>query len=767
MVYELSCLKSTERLDLKPLKCSEVELKCSYGAAKRMLHGIACQLIERGEICTYELYPIAKEVVKAEIYADNPNSILEKIPEHMIQEKPMPLGESIPSYSGTENFLDALISVVLKKAGFRPVKGVYVSAKEDIAVKKRTILDHDGHLILFLDYLRPSPSIAGRIREQLGIKEFRKLREDNELKERAYELSHDEYIKKTVFTWLRGLYIQGEVVNIEDCFVSEKKIKGKPLHEYWRERGVEVDENEYPVFIIKTSKGEYCYPPSVLRLAGRGKVDPFHTRFKEISKLLENVKEEIESLMDKLGYKNVKFEVFKVKDGDAYLKPNFYFREDIKIIKDIAKMTVQLTYKKDGKDISSPHSPLFAFDREKCHPYAGKQELNLMLIYPSDPNLKDFVETNFVEMLKNKFNELNLGSIKGVKKISYTYDPKNPAKSLNSLEKTIKEHAKQCSEKDFLMTIIIPSKEREEFYTSAKREASGMGYHTQLVETNTIERIRREKDSGLLANICAGIYAEFLIQRKISEGNPTGPLTWVLDSPADGRGETMYVGLDISRKEATEGAAFIMFDPYGKLMDARILTLTSETITEKNYYEVFRKMVEKARENSMKRIVILRDGPPRTKDELDGCLRSFKNVKKELELKPSEELKLEYISVIKSVPTRVFKVDDRSVQKPLQGTHFYLYKLRHLDRLAHEILVISSKPRGEGCAKPVILRVYELDEKKLREEDVIKIAEEYLSLTRLNFWNLETGASRLALPVKMAHILSYMGASGIHVRGGH
>jgi hypothetical protein len=223
-------------LDLKPLKCSEVELKCSYGAAKRMLHGIACQLIGRGEICTYELYPIAKEVVKAKIYANNPNSILERIPEHMIQEKPKPLGESTPSYSGTENFLDALISVVLKKAGFRPVKGVYVSAKEDIAIKKRTILDHDGHLILFLDYLRPSPSIAGRVREQLGIKEFRKLREDNELKERAYELSH-EYIKKTVFTWLRGSYIQGEVVNIEDCFVSEKKIKGKPLHEYWRERG--------------------------------------------------------------------------------------------------------------------------------------------------------------------------------------------------------------------------------------------------------------------------------------------------------------------------------------------------------------------------------------------------------------------------------------------------------------------------------------------------------------------------------------------------
>lgn len=171
----------------------------------------------------------------------------------------------------------------------------------------------------------------------------------------------------------------------------------------------------------------------------------------------------------------------------------------------------------------------------------------------------------------------------------------------------------------------------------------------------------------------------------------------------------------------------------------------------------------------MERIVILRDGPPRTEDELDGCLRSFNRVTKDLGYKPL----LEYISVIKSVPARMFGVDGQGAQSlqvhnPLQGAHHYLYKLRHLNRSAHEVLIISSRPKDEKrCTKPVVLRVYELDGRELREEDVIKIAEEYLSLTRLNFWNLETGASRLALPVKMAHILSYMKASGIPVRGGH
>ena len=45
-------------------------------------------------------------------------------------------------------------------------------------------------------------------------------------------------------------------------------------------------------------------------------------------------------------------------------------------------------------------------------------------------------------------------------------------------------------------------------------------------------------------------------------------------------------------------------------------------------------------------------------------------------------------------------------------------------------------------------------QKEYDVSEVKRIAEEYLALTRLDFWNLRTGASRLALPVKMADILS-------------
>ncbi len=83
---------------------------------------------------------------------------------------------------------------------------------------------------------------------------------------------------------------------------------------------------------------------------------------------------------------------------------------------------------------------------------------------------------------------------------------------------------------------------------------------------------------------------------------------------------------------------------------------------------------------------------------------------------------------------------------------------------------MSSRPRArrrgeEVCTRPVILRIYEL-EGELSRDHAGRVAEEYLSLTRLNSWNLETGAHKLALPVRMADILARMTASGIPVRGG-
>ena len=750
MGYKLSCIRSTRRIDLGPARCLEADLKGDYGAIRKRLHEIACHLIKEGRMGTYELHLIAKGVAKARIYfSDDADEkyIWDKI-SNIAQSQPRH-AEGRPDHTGMENFLDAVVSVALDRAGFRNTRRGYI--KGNIEVRKRTILDCEERLILFLDYVKLSLSIANSILRKLNINEFRKLREDEGLRKRALELAR-EYVGKAVFTWIRGSGTWGRVVNIRDCFVGDEKINGRSLSEIWRKKetitGIKVDEDEYPVFIVNIGGKEYLYPPSVLRPPARV-ADPPEQRLKIIEDLMKNIKRKIESLLAKMGYEDIKFEPVEVKD--VSLKPTFYYSKDIdKIDK---KDVVKLTYKeKDGRDISSPQSPLFAFSKG-LRPYAGEISLNLVLIYPDYLNVKSFRES-----LIEKFNELNLGSIKDVKEITYSYSSENLTKSRNELREAIAKFCEQYPKTDSFMVVVIP--EDEDFYRLAKTEASLRGYHTQLIKISNLEKIKGRNDPKL-ANICGGIYVEFLLQRRTSEGKPAGPLTWKLSHPADGSGKSMYIGLDVSRKRGIAGAAFILFDPYGELVDARIVELMSETITGKEYQDIFDEVVKIAKERSIKRIVILRDGPPRTEDELKDCLETFGEIAGDLGYKPS----LEYISVIKSAPVRIFEVDS-SIQNPIQGTYCYLHKLRHFNLQAHEVLVVSTKPKESNkCTKPVLLRIYEV-ERELNEEDARKIAEEYLSLTRLNFWNLETGTSRLALPIKMADTLSYMRASGIPVRHG-
>jgi len=74
----------------------------------------------------------------------------------------------------------------------------------------------------------------------------------------------------------------------------------------------------------------------------------------------------------------------------------------------------------------------------------------------------------------------------------------------------------------------------------------------------------------------------------------------------------MYLGLNISTKNGVPGVTFMPLDPYGKLIDARITQLKSEALRYQNYYDVLRYIISKAREQGLKRMVILRDGIPRT-----------------------------------------------------------------------------------------------------------------------------------------------------------
>lgn len=806
----LNGIRTVKPINIGLLKCFEALLKCDYSACKRHLHGTFIDILLGGELATYELIEKTKEKCLVRIYAKN-DGIIKKVRDKLaeILDKDFTsIGEKHPSYLATEVFFDLLVDVAFKKSSFKYIKGkgkVLDPSDNRKYVRKRTIIevkrDNSGNEkyygILFIDYgMISRSSLTEKLLEELEIDDFIALKENGKLRDKSIELA-SSYIGKSVLTIVKRRggyeYVYGEITGIEPVFSYEKKLpNGQTIYDIWIKRFKEDEEVklfaetepskwEFPLFKVRVKgyREELTYPPSMLRLFEAVERPEPTTRWDDIRRIMRIAEDSMKKIYRDLTGKQLEFRYIKyaIDSEHVGIKPNFYTGSDTE--KPFREYTVRLKYKDiKGKEKRSLASPVYVFSKGGM-PYAGRQELKLLMVYPSIIN--DVELRKFTDLLLSLFEELNFGSIKSYKYYSYDYAPMNLSESLTSLEETLQKALPSHTSLEHLPLIVIP--DNEAFYKLSKEVASNNGFHSQLVRLETFNRVieyiskienrstpqeirKRVEEAlrSLIINVCGGIYAEFLIQKSVAKGKISGPLTWILANPADKSGQSMYVGLDVSTKRGVTGAAFILLDPYGQLIDARIIQLKSEVLRYQDYYDILRYMVSKAREQKLKRIVILRDGVPRTPLELEDCSKAYDKVTKELEY----GVALDYVAVIKNTNVRVFASNKGTKANPIQGTYIYLYKLKHLGYDAHEILVVASKPEESeeetgGTARPVILRIYELG-KAYSMIEAKKIAEEYLALTRLNYWNLRTGASRLALPVKMADILSYMLSMGIPIR---
>lgn len=794
-------IRSLNPVDLGIFSCFKVSLKDTYGNVSGILHRTLMDLFRDWKLATYDLIEWSESKCSARIYVKEPgliNFVKDKFI-NILDSEPAYLEDRVSSYLGIENFFDALIDTAFARSGFSKVgRGGYLDPSDPgIYVRKRTIVEvaydpsHNEryHAILFIDYSQSSRStIADKLMEGLEIDDFKELKDKSELKEKVIELA-SSYIGRPVLTLVkRGSeyrHVYGEIVGMKQVFSCEEQLQNKAggsitLYQLWAERfndepvrqfvGSRPSELEFPIFKIRLegSQEPLSYPPSMLRVFEASERPDPSTRWDNIRSIINRIEGEIKQIYKKITGNTIEFRYIKKYFGskDTGIKLNFYTEAE----RELKKNAVSLVYlSKDGREKQSSASPIFMFSKEYV-PYAGKQELELPTIYPS---ILDEKSVNlFVEYVVRLFKRFNFGEITSFSLHKYTYNPANLSLSLNSLEKTLYEALSRSDRLKSLPLIIIP--DNDEFYKSSKTTASTRGFHSQIVRLENFEKAvksssyLREAIESLIANICSGIYTEFLIQKKISEGEVAGPLTWILAKPADGEGKSMYVGLDISTKRGISGAAFIMLDPRGKLIDVKILQLKSETLQYQGYYDILRHMISEAEKQGLRRVVILRDGNPRSQNELYDCTEAFKRVTQDL----GYEVSLDYVAVIKRANVRAFREETGDVKvNPVQGTYAYLYQMVDLGYRAHEILVVSSRPEsGEeedkgGTTRPIILRAYEL-QKEYNLESMKGIAEEYLALTRLNFWNLRTGASKLALPIKMADILSYMLSLGIPIRAG-
>ena len=137
------------------------------------------------------------------------------------------------------------------------------------------------------------------------------------------------------------------------------------------------------------------------------------------------------------------------------------------------------------------------------------------------------------------------------------------------------------------------------YYEDVKREASRLGKHSQIILWNNFVDMNEET----AATLACDIYVEALIQENVDRLEELDGLVWRLANPADGEGETVYVGFDYSRDREgrISGAFALLCDSYGRLISVRHAPLTSDYVTEEAARDIFVYALEKAASTRRKR----------------------------------------------------------------------------------------------------------------------------------------------------------------------
>ena len=436
---------------------------------------------------------------------------------------------------------------------------------------------------------------------------------------------------------------------------------------------------------------------------------------------------------------------------------------------------------------------------EKDEPLARPQS-SILLCYVApiisweerwkDENLVREIIRELHRLIKDKFESLHLGSL-CEKPIMVFYRALGDVETMaykelyGTMDSALDDQKKE--QKHVIFPIVIVPRHEEMLFAAAKECASSKGFHSQILEVETVEDIldgikssserRRKAVDGYIANLCLAIHIEAVLQTMLDRIIELEGLNWRLHKPADKKGESIYVGFDVSwdSKRRMGAALFVVCDPWGRKIYAARCSVSADRLTYEGVFRTFMKLLTKLGRVGMKsirRVVFYRDGPFK-QGEVQNILRAFDKIRRALNV----DLEVDLIEVIKNVKIRVLMKKARKIANELKNINslinvekpdvlvkmstlprcgFFIYhrKILEDEQLVHEVLVFTAPEyvirRAKGrFVKPVMLRI------RVSKRNYKDIIEEYVSLCNLNFWSME-GQSKLCLPLKLADKLANM-----------
>ena len=317
--------------------------------------------------------------------------------------------------------------------------------------------------------------------------------------------------------------------------------------------------------------------------------------------------------------------------------------------------------------------------------------------------------------------------------------------------------AKQLSSEKYFHARVV----EEETFNTIINKANEYNLHNRLKNASKqeIKNIIDELDKdfkSIIANITFSMYVEYLIQKHVFEHKIPKKLTWALAVPADNEGKSAYIGFDVSRvpgKRNDLAVSFILFDPYGIMMNAVVQRITGEKLTGEEFRKLLISLLSvNLKQRGIDRLVIYKHGGIRSRDEYHDILTVFKKFGFKIGLK-----RLDLIGVIERHNLRLFakKKYGNEYENPERGTWIRLWSIKRHGIEAERALLVSSevKEKDYGTVKPIVLEQYNTGLHKPNLRDIVL---EYYRLCRLDFWNPINGFSKLPLPLYMADKLAYL-----------
>ncbi|RLE87442.1 MAG: hypothetical protein DRJ67_04805, partial [Thermoprotei archaeon] len=344
------------------------------------------------------------------------------------------------------------------------------------------------------------------------------------------------------------------------------------LYEYITKRRMKEKRKyypEYPVIKVKTKRGSLDFTPSDVLIQYRGEklTMPPNERYEYFEEIAKKMSSEI--LIDfPFLSKPVKL-VHKVP-SEFKLRRSRWRNWRLEV--------------EDNSGIK----PLPML-REGGKPLGGPLNIHLVYVAP-DVGRREVEEVIYDknEMLSQKFAEHNLGEIVNYSIKFYEWIQQNVERTRENIRKALVEAIKESSdlpEGVVAFPVVIGPDYRGRYYEDVKREASRLGKHSQIILWSNFADMNEE----MAATLACDIYVEALIQENIDKLEELDGLVWRLANPADGEGETVYVGFDYSRDREgrISGAFALLCDSYGRLISVRHAPLTSDYITEEAARDIF------------------------------------------------------------------------------------------------------------------------------------------------------------------------------------